>query len=157
MRRMSMVFLRLFFDLHKLSKLKDRLKYKLFKPNIYYNDQCPICLENFTTFHYDIKDLTFHGSDKVINKLFGTRIKYAINFYPSPTFTGVRENFVFKLGDNGLGYYYDHKHDQFTINNIVQRIDIVNDSRCKHAFHYYCLKKWVGKTINCPLCKQSLI
>lgn len=152
-----MIFLRLFFDLHKLSKLRDKIKYKIFKSNIYYNDQCPICLENFIPFRHDIKDLTFHGSDKVVNKLFGTRIKYDINFYPSPTFTQVRENFVFKLGNKGIGYYYDPKYNKFTINNVIHSIDIVNDSRCKHAFHSNCLKKWVKKTIDCPLCKQPLV
>lgn len=28
---------------------------------------------------------------------------------------------------------------------------------CHHAFHVDCLKKWISITMNCPLCRLSII
>ena len=63
--------------------------------------------KNLLTFTGDIGNLVFYGSDPVVTKIFGTNIKYAINFIPANTFNGKKSDFVFKLGENGLGYYYD--------------------------------------------------
>ena len=142
-----------FFALYKISKLK--INYILYNPNKYYNSECPICLEKFTKFEQNLDSLTFYGCDKFVNTLFGTSIKYALNFIPSTTFIGQKDNFVFKLGDNGLGYYYDGEN-KFMIDNNTVQLDIVGDLPCKHAFHHHCIKKWAEKKTTCPLCKQDL-
>ncbi len=142
-----------FFTLYKISKLK--INYKLYNPDDCFNHECPICLEKFTKFEKNINSLTFYGCDKLVNKLFGTSIKYAINFIPSNTFLGKKDDFVFKLDDNGLGYYYDSPN-KFMIDNNIVELDIIGDLPCKHAFHHYCIKKWAEKKITCPMCKQAL-
>ena len=142
-----------FFTLYKISKLK--INYKLYKPTEYFNNECPICLEKFNKFEQDLNSLTFYGCDKLVNILFGTNIKYSTNFIPCNTFTGKKDTFVFKLGNHGLGYYYDGEN-KFMIGNDIVKLDIIGDLPCKHAFHHHCIKKWAEKKITCPLCKQAL-
>lgn len=142
-----------FFTLYKISKLN--IEYKLYNPNDCFNHECPICLEKFKKFENNVNSLTFYGCDKLVNKLFGTSIKYAANFIHSDTFTGGKKDFVFKLGDNGLGYYYDSPN-KFMIDNHEIELDIIGDLPCKHAFHHNCIKKWAKKKITCPMCKQAL-
>ena len=142
-----------FFSLYKISKLK--INYKLYNPEECFNHKCPICLEKFTKFDKNINSLTFYGCDKLINKLFSTSIKYATNFIPSDTFLEKKDNFVFKLGNNGIGYYYDGEN-KFMIGDDIIKLDIIGDLPCKHAFHHHCIKKWAEKKITCPMCKQAL-
>ena len=142
-----------FFELYKLSKVS--INYKLYAPDICFNDSCPICLEKFTPFTGDISALTFYGSDTTVTSVFNTNIKYALYFIPAKTFNGKKTDFVFKLGNHGLGYYYDGKN-KFTCNGKIINLDIISDLPCKHAFHYQCLEPWIKKNLNCPLCKKTL-
>ena len=142
-----------FFELYKLSKLK--IDYILYDSNNHFNDSCPICLEKFIIFTGDIGNLVFYGSDPVVTRIFGTNIKYAINFIPANTFNGKKSDFVFKLGENGLGYYYDGKN-KFMIDDQIINLDIVSNLSCKHAFHQKCFEPWIKKNIKCPLCKKNL-
>ena len=57
-------------------------------------------------FDYLLKGEYTLREDEDVNSIYSEKI-LNIEFIPSQTFKGGKENYVFKLGEHGLGYYSD--------------------------------------------------
>ena len=86
---------------------------------------------------------------KKINNISKTEIRniHILSNFKEYTIT-ISISFVLFIGFNILGF--------LNINKYPDLLDKISILECGHAFHKECLKEWMVKSNNCPLCREDI-
>ena len=62
--------------------------------------------------------------------------------------------------DRFIDYCYTYLEENeccYCLENLSAKYNLWRCDDCKHLSHYNCIKKWIKKKKECPLCKKAIV